>query len=62
MNALRRWLDSLFARRPEPEPESDRRSGGDRRSGAERRTSFSEPPLEDRRTGEERRSGLDRRD
>ena len=60
MNALRRWLDSLFARRPEPEPE--RRSGGDRRSGAERRTSFSEPPLDDRRQGEDRRSGVDRRD
>ncbi len=65
MNALRRWLGSLF--RSDSKSGSvrdDERRSGERRSGDERRTSFGEPrpAADEHRTGSDRRSGDDRRD
>ena len=53
MNALRKWLGSLFGTGSEPgsSPEPDRRAGSDRRAGDDRRSSFGEP----RAASEERR-------
>ncbi len=58
MDALRKWIRSLFGSRDE----SDRRAGTDRRAG-ERRSSLRVPPLdEELRSGSDRRSGRDRRE
>ena len=57
MDALRKWIRSLFGSRDG----ADRRAGSDRRDG-ERRSSLSVPPLdEEQRSGGDRRSGRDRR-
>jgi hypothetical protein len=65
VNALRKWLGSLFRTGSEPgsRPDDERRSGADRRAGDDRRSSFGEPrsAAEERRGGADRRSGDDRR-
>jgi hypothetical protein len=64
MGTVRRFLDSLFGRKPAGRPggEPERRTGGDRRSGQDRREHLGVPPVGDeRRSGQERRAGGDRR-
>jgi hypothetical protein len=61
MNAIRRFLSSLFGSRPDPEPAEERRTGTDRRTGADRRAREGEPLGTDRRSGKERRAREDRR-
>jgi hypothetical protein len=61
MNALRRWLGSVFGSKPQQQPD-DRRTGAERRTGVDRRSSLRVPPVsEERRSGADRRSGQDRR-